>query len=62
MLTLLALLRTTMYTYVQLCCPEHRFALDSVSKALKLRIVFCVKGEDFIKMSYSVVHNLRLVY
>lgn len=33
------------------------FAFDSVSKDLKLRVVFSVKGGDFIRMSNSVVHN-----
>lgn len=48
--------RTAVYTF-SLATQNTGIGSDSLSKDLTLRVVFYVKGKDFIKMNYSVVHN-----
>lgn len=54
--TPLTLLRTAMYTFSS-ATQNPGIGSDSISKDPALRVVFYVKGEDFIKMNYSVLHN-----
>lgn len=50
------LLRTAMYTFSS-ATQNPGIGSDSVSKDLASRVVFYVKGKDFIKMNFSALHN-----